>query len=61
MMKGTNMFFDSLLTRARESASKRKQYKRLVAEIDSFSGRDLADMRADRSEMLFQAYKQVYG
>lgn len=55
------MFFDSLLTRARESAAKRKQYKRLVAEIDGFSGRDLADMRADRSEMLFQAYKQVYG
>ncbi|AWC21617.1 hypothetical protein WHT83_03515 [Aminobacter sp. P9b] len=55
------MFFDSLLTRARESASKRKQYKRLVAEIDGFSGRDLADMRADRSEMLYQAFKQVYG
>ncbi|CAN7500815.1 MULTISPECIES: hypothetical protein [unclassified Aminobacter] len=55
------MFFDNLLSRARESASKRKQYKRLVAEIDGFSGRDLADMRADRSEMLYQAYKHVYG
>lgn len=55
------MFFDSLMTRARESAAKRKQYKRMVAEIDSFSGRDLADMRADRSEMLYQAYKHVYG
>ncbi len=55
------MFFDSLLSRARESAAKRKQYRRLVAEIDSFSGRDLADMRADRSEMLYQAYKQIYG
>ncbi len=61
MQRNGTMFFDSLLTRARESAAKRKQYKRLVAEIDGFSGRDLADMRADRSEMLFQAYKQVYG
>ena len=55
------MFFDSLIARARESVAKRKQYKRLVAEIDGFSSRDLADIRADRSEMLFQAYKQVYG
>lgn len=55
------MFFDGLINRARESAAKRKQYKRLVAEIDGFSSRDLADIRADRGEMLFHAYKQVYG
>ncbi|MER9657474.1 hypothetical protein NKJ26_29130 [Mesorhizobium sp. M0152] len=39
----------------------RKHYNRLVAEIDSFSSRDLADMRADRSEMLYQIHKQIYG
>ncbi|CAN7241445.1 hypothetical protein [Mesorhizobium sp.] len=55
------MILDSLMTRARNSIAKRKQYNRLVAEIDSFSSRDLADMRADRSEMLFQVHKQIYG
>jgi len=55
------MIIDSLITRARASIAKRKQYNRLVAEIDSFSTRDLADMRADRSEMLYQIHKQIYG
>ena len=55
------MIFDNLMTRARTSIAKRKHYNRLVAEIDSFSSRDLADMRADRSEMLYQIHKQIYG
>ncbi|WP_206521076.1 hypothetical protein, partial [Mesorhizobium sp. M7A.F.Ca.AU.002.02.1.1] len=55
------MILDSLMTRARNSIAKRKHYNRLVAEIDSFSSRDLADMRADRSEMLYQIHKQIYG
>jgi len=55
------MIIDSLMTRARASIAKRKNYNRLVAEIDSFSSRDLADMRADRSEMLYQVHKQIYG
>jgi len=55
------MIFNDLMTRARNNIAKRKHYKRLVAEIDSFSSRDLADMRADRSEMLYQIHKQIYG
>ena len=55
------MIIDSLMTRARQSIAKRKHYNRLVAEIDSFTSRDLADMRADRSEMLYQIHKQIYG
>ncbi|WP_287105599.1 hypothetical protein [Mesorhizobium sp.] len=55
------MILDSLMSRARTSIAKRRQYNRLVAEIDSFSSRDLADMRADRSEMLYQVHKQIYG
>jgi hypothetical protein len=55
------MILDSLMTRARDSFAKRKRYNRLVAEIDSFTSRDLADMRADRSEMLYQVHKQIYG
>ncbi|RWX63761.1 hypothetical protein EN780_22785 [Mesorhizobium sp. M4B.F.Ca.ET.089.01.1.1] len=55
------MIFENFVSRARTSIAKRKQYNRLVAEIDSFSSRDLADMRADRSEMLYQIHKQIYG
>ena len=55
------MIIDSLMSRARESIAKRRHYNRLVAEIDSFSSRDLADLRADRSEMLYQVRKQIYG
>lgn len=53
--------FDNLVSRARASIAKRRQYNRLVAEIENLSGRDLADLRADRSEMLYQIRKQVYG
>ncbi|RUV57161.1 MULTISPECIES: hypothetical protein [unclassified Mesorhizobium] len=55
------MILDNLMSRARASIAKRRQYNRLIAEIDSFSSRDLADMRADRSEMLYQVHKQIYG
>ncbi|WP_245463422.1 MULTISPECIES: hypothetical protein [unclassified Mesorhizobium] len=53
--------FDNLVSRARVSIAKRRQYNRLVAEIENLSGRDLADLRADRSEMLYQIRKQIYG
>jgi hypothetical protein len=53
--------FDNLVSRARASMAKRRHYNRLVAEIENLSGRDLADLRADRSEMLYQVRKQIYG
>jgi hypothetical protein len=53
--------FSNLIERARARLAKRREYKRLVAEIEGFSARDLADIRADRSEMLSYAYKKIYG
>ncbi|GEM_PF-999367 len=53
--------FDTLVSRARASMAKRRHYNRLVAEIENLSSRDLADLRADRSEMLYQVHKQIYG
>lgn len=53
--------FDTLVTRARASIAKRKRYNQLAAEINSLSERDLADMRASRSEMLRHAHNQIYG
>ncbi|MER9424301.1 hypothetical protein NKI88_17815 [Mesorhizobium sp. M0317] len=55
------MAFDNLFARARTSMAKRRHYNRLVAEIENLTSRDLADLRADRSEMLYQVHRQIYG
>ena len=52
---------NDLLSRARNGLAKRKRYNQLVNEIHGLSDRDLADIRASRSEMLYQARKQIYG
>lgn len=53
--------FSSLISDAQARLAKRREYKRLVAEIEGFSARDLADIRGDRGEMLSYAYKKIYG
>jgi len=53
--------FDNFVSRARDSLAKRKRYNQLVNEIHGLSERDLADMRASRSEMLYQVRRQIYG
>ena len=53
--------FSQIITAARANLDKRRRYNQLVAEINAFSSRDLADMRADRSEMLHQVRRQIYG
>ena len=53
--------FDNLVSRACDSIAKRKRYNQMVDEIHSLNDRDLADMRASRSEMLYQVRRQIYG
>ena len=55
------MIFSNLVRHAKSRLDKRKRYGRLVAEIESLTHRDLADMGADRGEMLRHAYLDVYG
>lgn len=50
-----------IVSRARDSIARRRRYNQLVNEIESLSDRDLADIRGSRSEMLYQARKQIYG
>lgn len=57
----SSMFLDSFITRARNGIAKRKDYNRIVNEINSLTDRDLADMRASRSEMLYQVRRQFFG
>lgn len=51
----------NLVKYAKGRVEKRMRYGRLVAEIQSLTPRDLADMGADRGEMLRHAYLDVYG
>jgi len=55
------MILTALIARLQDSLAKRRRYLRLVAEIESMSTRDLVDIRGDRSEMLAQAHRQIYG
>lgn len=53
--------FDTIVSRARASIAKRRQYNQLINEISGLTDRDLADMRASRSEMIYQIRRQIYG
>ena len=55
------MIFSRLVATAQNRLEKRRRYNRLAAESGALSPRDLADMRADRGQMLRDAYKHIYG
>ena len=45
----------------KERLAQRRQYGRLIAEIESLNARDLQELRADPIEMRRQAWISVYG
>ena len=51
----------NLITYAQDRIAKRRQYNRIADEIAGLSQRDLADLRADRGEMLRHDHKSIYG
>jgi uncharacterized protein YjiS (DUF1127 family) len=55
------MIFTDLITRTRSRFARRVRYNRMVDEIQSLTHRDLADMGANRDDMLRHAYLEVYG
>jgi uncharacterized protein YjiS (DUF1127 family) len=55
------MIFSNLVKHARTRIEKQMRYSRLVAEIEGLTARDLADMGADRGEMLRHARLDVFG
>jgi hypothetical protein len=60
-MKEPNMIFSNLFAQLKTRLSKRAEFHRLIEDINSLSTNDLIDMRANRAEMVHQAYLQVYG
>jgi hypothetical protein len=55
------MLFAAIITHLKDRLAKRAEFRRLVAEINTLSERDLSDLRADRAEMIYHARHQVYG
>ncbi len=55
------MIFKDLMNTARQRIARRNRYVRLVEEIQGLTSRDLADMGANRDDMLRHAYLEVYG
>lgn len=55
------MLFTNLIIRAQRRLEKRRRYNRLANEIEGLSPRELADMRADRSQMLGDLRRAIYG
>ena len=51
----------SLITSVRKHLDDRRRYARALAEIESLTQRDLADMRADPVEMARTAYTHIFG
>ena len=55
------MIFTGIVVQFKDRMARRAEYRRLIADINALSLSDLVDMRADRSEMLHHAYREVYG
>lgn len=55
------MNFNRIIEGAQHRIEKRRRYNRLVNEIMSMTPRDMADIRADRGQMLRDAYSEIYG
>ena len=54
------MIFAGLIAHIRARLAKRAKYRRLVAEIRSLSENDLADLRADRGDLLREVHREIY-
>jgi len=55
------MLFAGLLINAQRRLEKRRRFNQLSAEIEGLTSRDLADLHADRGEMLRDLRRAIYG
>lgn len=51
----------NLIAAWNERTAKSRQYRRLIAEIETLNVRDLQELRADPTEMRREAWVSVYG
>ena len=59
--QGDLAMFSNLINGTRDRVAKRRRYNQLVNEIMGMTSRDLADINGNRTDMLRNAYNEVYG
>lgn len=59
--KEPNMSLQNIVSRVRTRLDKQRRYRNAVSEINSLSLRDLADIRANRDDLLYWARKEFLG
>lgn len=55
------MDVQNIISRVRSHLERQRRYRDAVAEINSMSNRDLADIRGNREEMLYAARRDILG
>jgi uncharacterized protein YjiS (DUF1127 family) len=55
------MNIQTIVTRVRGHLDRQRRYSQAVAEINSLTSRDLADMRGNRDEMLRDVRREILG
>jgi hypothetical protein len=55
------MLFTNLLIHAQRRLEKRRRFNRLANEIECLSPREIADLQADRAQMLGDLRREIYG
>jgi hypothetical protein len=55
------MMFGTLIASVARRWEKRRLYRRLLAEIDALTDREIAELGGDRRDMLRATYDRVYG
>ncbi|MGE0501065.1 MAG: hypothetical protein AB7I79_05310 [Rhizobiaceae bacterium] len=55
------MIFTEIVNRTRDRFARRRRYNRMIAEIESMTQRDLADINGNRADMMRHAWVEVYG
>lgn len=55
------MNIQTIVTRVRGHLDRQRRFRAAVAEINSLSNSDLADMRGNRQQMLYAAHREIFG
>ena len=59
--KRITLMIKAIVANLQRQLADRRRYRRAIAEIDSMTPRDFADLRADPIEMYRHAWIEVYG
>jgi hypothetical protein len=55
------MFVTNLIVAAQNRLARRRRFNRLAAEIEGLTPRELSDLHADRTQMMQDLRRAIYG